>query len=378
MTSMNDLSLPPRWVDTPNALRGLAETLASQPRIAVDTESNSLYAYQEQVCLIQFSTPEEDILLDPLALRDLSPLAAIFASPKIEKVFHAAEYDLICLKRDFGFSFAGIFDTMQAARILGSRAVGLNKLLAERFGVQVDKRFQKADWGKRPLPQDMLRYARLDTHYLLPLRDMLEADLKAMGRWELAQDDFALAAQVNGGASEAKLPRWERMGSRRKMNERELTILNELYRAREELARQRNRPLFKVISDARLADIAEAAPHSKRELARVGLSERQIRAFGSALLEAVRRGEQAPLVSRTRVSRPSDAFSRRLDALKHWRKRVAQRMGVESDIVLPKRFLRPLAETPPREMRELARILKDTPWRLEHFGRDLLDLLEDS
>ena len=100
--------------------------LSAQSRIAVDTESNSLHAYREQVCLIQFSTPEKDYVVDPLALEDLSPLAPIFSNPKIEKIFHAAEYDLICLRRDFGFKFANLFDTMHAARVLGYPFVGLD------------------------------------------------------------------------------------------------------------------------------------------------------------------------------------------------------------------------------------------------------------
>jgi ribonuclease D len=81
--------------------------------------------YQEQVCLIQFSTGDTDYLVDPLALTDLTPLSPIFADPKIEKIFHAAEYDIICLKRDFGYKFANIFDTMVASRVLGKQAVGL-------------------------------------------------------------------------------------------------------------------------------------------------------------------------------------------------------------------------------------------------------------
>jgi ribonuclease D len=139
--------------------------------VAVDTESNSLFAYREQVCLVQFSTTQADFLVDPLALADLTPLAPLFADPKIEKVFHAAEYDLLCLKRDFGFSFANLFDTMLAGRILGRKEIGLGAMLEAFYGVQADKRHQRANWGQRPLPAPLLEYATLDTHYLIPLRD---------------------------------------------------------------------------------------------------------------------------------------------------------------------------------------------------------------
>jgi len=170
-----------RPITQPAALEKLARRLARHSILGVDTESNSLFAYREQVCLIQFSTSDEDALVDPLALDDLSPLADIFASPKIEKIFHAAEYDLICLKRDFGFSFANLFDTMVAARILGWEEIGLGSILKAEFDVQLDKRFQRANWGKRPLAAELINYASRDTHYLIPLRDRLWSDLQRQG-----------------------------------------------------------------------------------------------------------------------------------------------------------------------------------------------------
>jgi len=157
----------PTFINQPAALEALAETLLGETCIAVDTESNSLYAYREQVCLIQFSTRQRDMLVDPLALDDLSALREVFSSEGIEKVFHAAEYDLICLRRDFGFEFSNIFDTMVAGRILGRDEVGLGAMLLREFNVQVDKRHQRANWGQRPLPEHLLNYAQYDTHYLI-------------------------------------------------------------------------------------------------------------------------------------------------------------------------------------------------------------------
>ena len=180
----------PIWIDAPDALRAMVKDLSRQSLVAVDTESNSLYAYQEQVCLIQFSTLDQDYLVDPLALKDLSPLGEIFSNPNIEKVFHAAEYDLICLKRDFDFTFENLFDTMIAGRILGRDAVGLGSMLQQAFDIKVDKRYQKANWGKRPLPREYTDYARLDTHFLIPLRNSMKEELVKIDRWELAEEDL--------------------------------------------------------------------------------------------------------------------------------------------------------------------------------------------
>ncbi len=178
------------WVARPKDLLGMADDLAQQSIIGVDTESNSLFAYQEQVCLIQFSTEFTDYLVDPLAIMDLSSLGPIFADPNIEKVFHAAEYDLICLKRDFGFMFRNLFDTMLAARILGRPGLGLGTMLEAEFGIEVDKRYQRANWARRPLSPEMKHYARMDTHYLLPLRNILLEALEETNRLVLAMEDF--------------------------------------------------------------------------------------------------------------------------------------------------------------------------------------------
>jgi len=169
--------LPPIWVDRQHLFDRMIMDLSVQPRIAVDTESNSLHAYREQVCLVQFSTPATDYILDPFVFNDLSALGPLFGNRAQEKIFHAAEYDLICLTRDFGFEFANLFDTMYAARVLGYSLVGLDNMLFEKLGIKLDKRHQKADWGARPLTPSQIDYARLDTHYLFRLRDILEKEL---------------------------------------------------------------------------------------------------------------------------------------------------------------------------------------------------------
>lgn len=368
---MDDQTLPPPvWVDTQPALEEMVADLSAHARIAVDTESNSLHAYRERVCLIQFSTPRSDYILDPLALTNLSSLAPLFEDPGIEKIFHAAEYDLICLRRDFGFSFASLFDTMQAARILGCQAVGLDRLLADKFGILLDKRYQKADWAARPLTAEQIHYARLDTHYLFQLRDAFEADLREKDRWLLAQEDFRRACEVtqprsNGGA-------WDRFSGRRDLTPRELTIVSELVLLREGLAEQMDRPPFKVIDDETLMSVARAAPQTAEDLAAAGLSGRQIRLWGEAILTAARRGAEAPLVIRKRAERPSDAMLKRLDKLKEWRKKAAKEMGVESDVVLPKPYLHLLAEKPPQNLKDVESIMADSPWRSRRFGPEIL------
>jgi ribonuclease D len=368
----SDLHFLPILIETPDRFVDLVHDLERQPRVAVDTESNSLHAYKEKVCLIQFSTPDTDYILDPLAVQDISALGPIFASPSIEKIFHAAEYDLICLRRDYEFSFANLFDTMQAGRILGRKQAGLDRLLEEKFGVKMNKRFQKADWAVRPLSRDLLLYVRLDTHYLIPLRDMLQEELETRELWQLAQEDFRLASHPNGTKPKIEVPAWTRFSTRRGLTTQDLAVLDSLLTWREEVAAELDRPPFKVLEDDRLVEIAAAKPSTSDELAIIGLTTRQMQNWSVPILKAVAQGMQNPPVKPFHPPRPDDVYMKRLEKLKDWRKKSAAKMDVESDVVLPRPFLLALAEKGPQEVHS---ILSASPWRLEHFGDEILKVL---
>ncbi len=366
---------PPVWVDDQNKLSRMVDDLSMQAHIAVDTESNSLHAYRERVCLIQFSTPKKDYVVDPLVFEDLNTLAPLFASSKIEKIFHASEYDLVCLRRDYGFKFRHIFDTMQAARILGYQFVGLDNILSDKFDVKVDKRHQKANWGARPLSHAQLDYARMDTHYLIPLRDLLEAELREKERWGYALDDFTLACNVDEPKEKLNGSSWKRFSTRKNVSPRELTILSELCMCRDAIAERMDRPTFKVIPDNILLDIAKNIPEKDVDLAGIGLSPKQIHLWGDQILAATRRGVEIPLVHREQAERPKDAVLKRLDKLKTWRKKMAEEMRVESDIILPKSYLHSLAEHSPKDIETLKSVMRESPFRFGRYGDQIYKLI---
>ncbi len=353
----------------------MVDDLAAQSRVAVDTESNSLHAFREQVCLLQFSSLKADYLVDPLALRDLSLLAPVFANPKIEKIFHAAEYDLICLRRDFNFSFANLFDTMQAARILGYPAVGLDRLLGDKFDIKMDKRHQKANWAARPLTQDQIHYARLDTHYLFNLRDALEQELRERERLEFALEDFYRACLSDEQKQRTNGASWERFAGRKDLSLRELTVISYLCKWRDKEAEKLNRPPYKVVMDDVFVALAKNLPEQKVDLSAAGLSEKQIKLWGDQVMSAIKHGAEAPLVERKQPERKNDAVLRRLEKLKAWRKSVGLEMKVESDIILPKPYLGLLSENPPKSLDELRDLMKDTPSRVDKFGVQILKTL---
>ena len=373
------LSLPPPiLVADHDSLGHLVGTLALCPVVAVDTESNSLHAYRERVCLIQFSTLAADYIVDPIRLPDLSPLAPFFANPGQQKVFHAAEYDLICLKRDYRFEFTNIFDTMSAARTLGWPQVGLAAILDTHFGVKVNKKYQRADWKRRPLTPEQLDYARLDTHYLVALRDRQLQALTESGRGPEADEEFARLARPRGDSDNAgpdPTAFW-RVSGARDLTPAQAAVLQALFAYREQQAEGLDRPPFKVMGEATLIALARRAPCREEDLRNLpGMTPDQIHRHAHGVLHAIQQGLHAPAQRPPQADRESDEVRDRYDRLRTWRKERARARGVESDVILPRTALWDLARHPPRTRGELAHITDFGPWRRETYGEEILALL---
>lgn len=367
---------PPIGVNTPEALRELAGRLLQAPQIAVDTESNSLHAYQEKVCLLQFSIPDNDYLVDPLALDNLDALAPVFASPTVEKIFHAADYDLIVLQRDYGIQCRQLFDTMWGGRILGWEHVGLGNLLEEHFKIHADKKFQRYDWGRRPVSSKAITYARMDTHYLLKLREIELAELKEMGRWAEAQEIFHyLATNMQAPTPHSPETNFWRLKGVHDLNIHEKRMLYRLHLWREKKAKQLDRPPFKVIGRKHLIALAQMHACSEKGLQAAGLTEYQIRRFGPEILRALRQGPQELPSYPPEEPRPPQQVLDRYHTLHDWRKEMGNRRRVASDVILPNATLWDLARHPPKTLEALLAVPGIGPWRQEHYGPDLLALL---
>ena len=371
----NLLDTPMVWVDQASTLENSIASLRQAKQIAVDTESNSLFAYQEHVCLIQISTATHDYLIDGLANLDLSELGKIFADENTEIIFHAAEYDIMCLRRDFGFSFNHLFDTMQAARILGFEKLGLSNLLEELFSIDQGKSFQKANWGKRPLPAGMLDYARMDTHFLAQLRDYLHRELVNKNLLALAAEDFRRLCKVEANHKDS--PLYTQVSGYHKLEPQQLRVLDELCIYRDKQAQAINRPLFKVIGNAALYAIAQVCPQSLRELQAIdGISPKLIKRYAQGLLTAVNDGLNLPPIHLKSHRRPSQAYLNRLDAMKNWRKKAAKQMGVQSDIILPRDILENIVGKNPANLEELKVEMAEIPWRFDHFSTQIMNVIE--
>lgn len=338
-----------------------------------------MFAYRERVCLIQVSTPEQDFIIDPIAGLDLRELGAIFADPRIEKIFHAAEYDLILMKRQYDWEVNNLFDTMWAARILGYKRYGLASLLEDFFGVRLNKRYQKSNWCQRPLTRQQLAYACYDTHFLFKLRDKLAAEIEAEGAVEEAAEIFADNTRVTINDNGFDPDSFWSINGVNNLSRQEQAVLKAINIYRDHEARRRDQPLFKILSDRTLLEIAQRTPETMEELATVhGMSRGQLKRYGRDLLEVIYKAREAkpPRAPRKRKRLPDTVLSR-YERLHTWRKERARARGVESDVIISRGTLWDLAHTNPRNDDELNQISSIGDWRCKTYGPEILEVLKD-
>jgi ribonuclease D len=285
--------LKPAFVATPAAVEAMVAALRAEPLIALDTESNSFHAYKEQVCLIQISVPGQDWIVDPL-VTSVAPLGEVLCDGR-ETVLHGADYDVRCLKRDFGWALPNLFDTMVASRRLGVVGLGLSALVEARFGVRLSKAHQRSDWGRRPLSAEQLAYAALDTHYLLRLREVLVGELEAKGLAAEAREEFKRIAAARPHERVFDPEGWRRLKGARALDEPARRVLRALWIAREQRAEALGRPPFKVLGEQAMLEIAVRRPDGAEALGRIpGVTPAVLRNAGEAVLQAIRDSAGAP------------------------------------------------------------------------------------
>jgi len=351
-------------IDQPGQMAPLLAALDQVDEVTLDTEADNMFHYKVRVCLMQFLLGDEVFLVDVLAPVDLKPLWPRLAKKHL--VMHGSDFDLRLLHDLCGFRTRSIFDTMLAAQLLGRARIGLASLIEERFGVQLDKDGQRANWSKRPLTKKLLDYAALDVWYLPALRDYLTKELKRLGRLDWLEQQCR--AQIEAGSEGFAAPGendW-RIGRSERMRGKGLGVLHAIWHWREQQAERIDTPPFKVCSNDLLLAIALAAENGEDEptiLAKVRLGKRQPRLIGS-LAAALRAGlardphslPRRPGRDRNHVPL-TQAELARLDRIKEDRDRIAEKIGIEPTLIANRAHLSRIARTP----RELGEIL--LPWQ---------------
>ena len=370
-----------RLVDSASDLEAFARQAARADRVAVDLEADSMFHYREKVCLVQMAANGDTVVIDPLKVPDLSPLKPVFSDEHILKVFHGADYDIRSLYRDFGITINNLFDTQLACMYLGHPATSLESVVAQRFGVELDKKYQKKDWSQRPLPKEMVAYAASDVIYLIPLAEALMAELAALGRLTWVQEGCLTLSRVRAPENNTN-PMFLRFRGAGRLSPRQLAVLEALLHVRDALAQLKDRPLFKVLGNAVLLKIAMTMPADYEELKGLHvLTHKQLNMHGQALWTAVQGAlqlpaDQLPKYPRRKTPRLSPRIPNRVKALRAWRDRLASEMNLDPALLLNKAMLRELAELNPRSLSDLDQVPNLCQWQARAFGEQIISVLK--
>lgn len=372
----------PILVQDQASLGAMLRELEGAREVAVDTEADSFFSYREKVCLVQVSAQDRDWIVDPLVDLDLAPLGELLADPHRTKVFHDGEYDILILKRDYGFEFANIFDTRVAATALGTETPGLASVLRDTFGYEIDKTQQRSDWSRRPLSPKQVHYAQLDTRFLVPLMHVQRERLVESERLMVVESECDRLVRIEPPENSFDPDEWVRLRGARALPPASRSALRELYIERDRIAREADLPPFRAVRNDVLVTLARRRPRNLRELGAIpGVSPGQVRRYGEALLGALERAREAGPIETLPRLRGKDAASgldefgvELHDRLKAWRKEQALRLGFDASLVLNRHLLTRIARERPRSADALDRIGL-AAWQVDRFGQDLLELV---
>ena len=337
---------------TEGLIRHLAESRQPgvPPVCAVDTEADSLHRYRESLCLVQFAVRGKAVLIDPLAIENLTPLGDYLAEATVW--MHGADYDMTMFKRQFGNLPAVVYDTQIGARLLGVRRFGLGDLVSLYFGVDLSKSSQKADWGKRPLSPKMIEYALNDVHYLLDMGDMIVAKLRELGRYDWFEESCVAARQKVLERDDAKEEMWRIQGSG-KLDRRGLACLRALWHWRDGEAKSWDKPSFMVVPNRQLLEWShELATGNSLTLPNHFRPDR-VKRFRATVdaINALTANEWPERHAVKRRKRDRD-FDRKVDELLRQRDEAAAKLDIESCLIAPRAVLETIAagDAPPSEL----------------------------
>ncbi|MDQ3280489.1 MAG: ribonuclease D [Acidobacteriota bacterium] len=365
-----------KWIDTQEPFEEAMQRLAKEPQIAVDTEADSLHSYFDKTCLVQISIPDEDLIIDPLARVNLDSFGKLLADSSITKVLHGGDYDVRIMNRDFGFTVTNLIDTSICAQLLGYEGIGLAALLDRHFGLKLNKAHQRADWAMRPLPPDMLEYASTDTHHLIPLAAKLREELEALGRWEWALEEFARLETVRYRETDDDAEPWRKTKNTGTLDRRSLAIVRDVFAWRDQLARNADRPPFKILGNDALVEIAKAKPQTHKELTKVAsVSRYHADRYGRELVRIVVRAMEIPEAELPEKGEPKPwirdkALEARINRLKAVRDRYAKELKIDPSVLGARHILAAIAQSGTLDVPAMRE------WQKKAMGDALLAVLE--
>ena len=329
-----------RWVEDESGLLHLRRSIEGRRSLALDSESNSGFVYEERLCLLQINDGTEIWLVDLLALAAdrgaLDPIRDCLEDPGIEVQLHGGEFDVGCLKRDYGIELRGVWDTQQAASYLGWEKTGYGAVVERVCEVVLPKAHTRSDWSRRPIGRDELEYAINDVRYLPAIAEALRREVRQSD----LEEEVMIACQTveqatwNGGFRPEAF--WSLKGVRHLTDESK-AVLMALYNWREAIARQLDLPPGRTMNNELIVALARNPPRRLDDLRRLGIPRRVTERWSADLLSVIEQARRnPPALPPARPRRPHDRqVQKRGERLKKWRRSEAERREVPMQVVLP-------------------------------------------
>lgn len=374
-------NVPFHYVDTPQTLEAVVNEIGRAPRVAVDTEADSLHHYYEKVCLIQLSIGAETYIVDPLASLEYDQFVNALSDKPL--IFHGAEYDLRMLWASYKFRpRKELFDTMLAAQLVEGEARSLAKLVERYAGVVLNKQGRKSDWSHRPLTEKQLVYAGDDTRYLELIADELRSELDRLGRVDWHREACRKMIKVTGKDKPEPDPeRVWRIKGMKDLDRRHFAYVREIWHWREHEAQQSDRPPFKVMGNNLIIDLALWASGRKRHPLREGPKlPRNCVGRRLALLEkAIETARKMPESDWPDFLRGGGngpvEYGPELDQLRAACNELAERLGLEPSLVASRKQLEAISLVRPKTKKEFQKIGKLMDWQADLLVPIVKDIL---
>jgi len=333
------------FITTAAALEEFAAHLCTQPRVALDTEFLRERTYRAQLCLVQLASPSVAACIDPLALRQLAPLAQVLAAPTVLKVMHASRQDLEVLLPITGLP-QPVFDTQIGAALMGLPAqIGYAEAVRRLLGHELAKSHTRTDWSRRPLSAEQIAYALDDVNYLLPLAERLQEELERLGRLDWLREELAGLTDATGLSVDPELA-WRRLKGLRHLDEGRMRLARSLAAWRERNAIEHDRPRGWILDEAVLREIVLQVPRSEAALEAIpqmppGLVKRR----GAEVLGLIAAAEiRDPAPPLPRRERPDPLRASLLKKLSGISQAVASELQLAPEVLATRRDLEDLAE----------------------------------
>ena len=329
---------------------------------------------------MQIAAGSLNVVIDPLQIKDLTALKPLFENPGIQKVFHGADYDIRSLFRDFKISVNNLFDTQLACRFLGINETSLEAVIRRWFHVSLNKKYQRKDWSKRPLSDEMVAYAAEDVQYLIPLAHKIASRLEKKGRLSWVLEECEYLSKVRPVTNDTG-PLYLHFKGAGSLDPRSLAILEALLQLRRNIAQKKDRPLFKVIQNKILLNLAIEKPLSSKQLDKMAiLSPNQIKMYGQQLLQTIRSAtklpaESLPAYPRKKPPRIAPLVGKRVKALKDWRDNQSHKQKIDPALLFTNALISNIALQNPKTMKALSSIKEMKNWQRKMFGKEIVDMM---